>query len=409
MSVWAVVLAAGRGKRMEAAGIGIEKQFLEWRGRPLFWHSGLVLARVPVMGGIVFVFPAREQENLGELESMIVDLDNRDGLNLPWLVTLGGERRQDSVYNGLAMLPPDCGRVLVHDAARPFLSAGLAAALAQALDGADAAIPGVPVSDTIKVVRDGMVAETLERDGLRAVQTPQAFRLGLLRKAHELAREQDWEVTDDASMMERMGVPVAVVPGEEENVKITTPADLERLRASEPVAAPEPVVGYGYDVHAYAYAMDKSGQPSRPLKLGGIPIPGAPEVRAHSDGDVLLHALTDALLGCLGQGDIGKRFPDSDPGLDNAASAIFVTEVMQDVWQAGLALTHVDLTVIAQTPRLAPHVDLIRKNVAELLRMDGSRVNIKATTEEGLGFTGEKRGLKAVAVVSALRPATANR
>ncbi|MDD4950965.1 MAG: 2-C-methyl-D-erythritol 2,4-cyclodiphosphate synthase, partial [Desulfovibrionaceae bacterium] len=221
---------------------------------------------------------------------------------------------------------------------------------------------------------------------------PQGFKRGLLVRAHALAQEQGWEVTDDASLVERMGEPVLVVPGEEANVKITTPEDLARLNQARPAA---PCVGLGYDAHRYG--------PGRPLVLGGIPIPNGPRVQAHSDGDVLLHALTDALLGCAGAGDIGLLFPDTDPAFEAMSSSIFVKEALARAQEAGLKIVHADLTVVAQTPKIAPWREQIAENVAGLLGLERGQVNVKATTEEGLGFTGEKKGLKAYALVTAVR------
>lgn len=401
MSTWAIILAAGSGSRLAAMGIDEKKQFLQWKTRPLYWHSVLTLARVPRVFGLVLVFP--EQELLPEQER-VIELTGQDGLGLPWLAVAGGARRQDSVANGLAALPPDCDAVLVHDAARPFASPALCNALLDALLAPDSlahgVIPALPVPDTIKQVHGPRVLQTLQRSELRAVQTPQAFRLRSLRRAHLEAAAKGWEVTDDASMLERLGLEVLTVAGEEGNVKITTPKDLRLLQEQEPTRQVAPACGWGYDVHRY---VAEGTAKARPMKLGGVPISGAPLVQAHSDGDVLLHALTDALLGCIGQGDIGERFPDSDPSLENMNSAVFLDMVLQDLLGQGLRLEHVDCTVIAQIPRIAPHKQLIRDNLSKLLHLPVERVNVKATTEEGLGFTGEKKGIKAVAMVMAMR------
>ena len=198
--------------------------------------------------------------------------------------------------------------------------------------------------------------------------------------------------------MERAGHSVTIVPGEEANVKITTPADLELLR---PRVLASPRTGWGYDVHRYLPA-DQEHAKARPMMLGGVSIPGATRVIAHSDGDVLLHALTDALLGIACAGDIGELFPDTDATFENMPSAVFVSEALRRVRQAGYVPVHADLTVVAQVPKLAPHKARIAAQVARLLELPAGAVNVKATTEEGLGFTGEKRGIKAVAVVTAM-------
>ncbi len=404
LSVWALILAAGQGTRLAQAAGGVKKQFLEHQGRPLFWHSALTMARVPALRGLVFVFPPDE---LLAAQAHVIDLDAADALGLPWLAVAGGERRQDSVWQGLQALPPDCDAVLVHDAARPFASAALIDSLIQALRGGNnAAIPAVPVVDTVKAVQDGVVQATLPRHTLQAVQTPQAFLRHPLEEAHRQAQAQGWDVTDDASMVEQMGQPVAVLPGEPGNVKITTAEDLSRLtreadRAPDQALKLVPRVGWGYDVHRYVSPEEPK---ARPLKLGGVPIAGGPHVAAHSDGDVLLHALADALLGCLGQGDIGQRYPDTSPEFENIESGVLVSEILVDMEHAGVLMTHVDLTIVAQTPKISPWREQIRRNVAGLLGLDPRLVNVKATTEEGLGFTGKKKGLKAVAVVTALAP-----
>ncbi|GAB7080417.1 2-C-methyl-D-erythritol 4-phosphate cytidylyltransferase [Megalodesulfovibrio paquesii] len=408
MSIWCIILAAGGGTRLQAATGGRAKQFLELDGRPLYWRSALTMRGLPEIAGLVFVAP---EANLPEMDAEIRQLWVDDALNLPWRLVAGGVRRQDSVRHGLAALPEDCDQVLVHDSARPFASAALVRRLLEALRpggqlglGVQAVIPGLPVTDTIKTVEADTVLHTLDRATLRAVQTPQAFALPLLREAHARAQAEGWEATDDASLIERLGQPVCLVPGEETNVKITTPRDLALLQPAQQALLP--LSGWGYDVHKYGDADDPK---ARPMKLGGVPIPKAPSILAHSDGDVLLHALTDALAGLICAGDIGTRFPDSNPAFEGMNSAIFLHEMLHDVWAADVMLTHADLTIIAQIPKIGPYREAIRKNVALLLKLDPAQVNVKATTEEGLGFTGEKKGIKAVALVSAVRALQAGR
>lgn len=390
-SLWTIILAAGQGSRLASSTGGTRKQFLHLEGHPLYWRSVLTMSAIPELAGVVLVFPPQE------LEQRSAELENLKNISDPGvriLITGGGERRQDSVRLGLAALPRDCNRVLVHDSARPFFSPALVQALLGGLtDEIRGVIPAIAVTDTIKQVDNDLVLATLPRESLRAVQTPQLFLTSLLRQVHEQALEEDWTVTDDASMIERAGYRVRIVPGETANLKITTPEDLRVLATPAPL--PVPCTGFGYDVHAYGG--------NRPMVLGGMPIAGAPFVKAHSDGDVLLHALCDAILGCLGLGDIGEHFPDSDDRFENISSAILLSEVMDKARALGLCITHVDLTVIAQIPRLAPHKEAIRGNVARLLELCDQQVNVKATTEEYLGFTGRKEGIKAVAVVTATR------
>ncbi|WP_147818966.1 2-C-methyl-D-erythritol 4-phosphate cytidylyltransferase [Salidesulfovibrio onnuriiensis] len=386
---WAVLLAAGSSTRLRDAGGGVRKQYIEYKGVPLFWHSARTLSRIAAMKGVVFVFP---EADLKHMRRTVKDLFKTDDLGLRFEVVAGGERRQDSVRHGLEALPRECDAVLVHDSARPFASASMIQSLVEALeDGAQGVVPAIEVSDTIKRVDGGAVSETLVRSELRAVQTPQAFVTDILRRAHERAEAEGWDVTDDASMVERLA-EVRIVPGEAANIKITTPGDLEALKQPRTLV---PCTGWGYDVHRYG------GE--RPMVLGGVPIAGAPQIKAHSDGDVLLHALMDAILGCFGGGDIGRHFPDTDPRWDGADSSILLREVLVLAEKAGVRIVHADLTVIAQVPRLAPHADQIARNLGRLLALDPHQVNFKATTEEKLGFTGEKKGIKAVACVTALR------
>lgn len=390
-SLWTIILAAGRGSRLASSTGGKCKQFLHHEGHPLYWRSVLTMSAIPELAGVVLVFPAQE---LDRCRAELENLKNIGDPGVRILAVSGGDRRQDSVRLGLAALPRDCERVLVHDSARPFFSAALVHTLLAGLTGeACGVIPAIAVTDTVKQVEDDLVLATPPRETLRAAQTPQLFPTALLRRVHEQALAEDWAVTDDAGMIERAGFAVRVVPGETANLKITTPEDLRVLATPAPL--PVPCTGFGYDVHAYGG--------NRPMVLGGMPIAGAPFIKAHSDGDVLLHALCDAILGCLGLGDIGEHFPDSDEKFENISSAILLSEVMDKARSQGLVITHVDLTVIAQTPRLAPHKTAIRGNVARLLELSDLQVNVKATTEEHLGFTGRKEGIKAVAVVTGAR------
>jgi len=386
---WALILAAGQGARMAEATDGTAKQFLPWRGMPLFWHAARAMSRSACVAGIVFVFPPDQRP---QAEALLADLHKQDDLGLPWTTASGGPLRQDSVRLGLAALPERPACVLVHDAARPFLSPSLVRRVCEALaQGAEGVIPAIAVTDTIKRVENGRVAATLPRESLAAVQTPQGFRLDALLAAHAHAMTTGMSVTDDASLLEALGHEVRVIPGEADNVKITRPEDLALLREEAPV--PDLRTGMGYDVHKY-------GQ-GRPMRLGGVPIPGAPEVLAHSDGDVLLHALADAVLGCACLGDIGQHFSDKDPKFEGISSAILLQQVLDMARGVGCAPCHADVTIVAQVPKLAPYREEIRKNIARLMGLPTARVNVKATTEEHLGFTGRAEGIKAYAVVTA--------
>ena len=399
MIVWTILLAAGSSTRMKDAGVSTKKQFLDAGGEPVFWKSAKAFSRTAGISGLVFALPPDEQ---AAMVSHIAELDRQSPLGLEWGAVPGGARRQDSLENALSALPADCTHVLVHDAARCFVTPEVIVRVIEALRaGAKAVIPAVPVKDTIKEVSEGLVASTPDRERLMAVQTPQGIELSVLRRGFEIARQENLTVTDDAGLAEALGLPVHVVAGSEQNVKITTPADL-RLLGGQSVRVAIPRVGFGYDVHRYVTKDTPQGTPGRPMVLGCAPIPGAPEVIAHSDGDVLLHALADALLGCLCQGDIGQHFPDTDQRFSGVASSILVSEILAKFGPAGLTLVHVDLTVVAQVPKVGPHREHIRRNVAGLLGLRPERVNVKATTEEKLGFTGAKLGIKAYATATAV-------
>lgn len=396
--IWAVILAAGRGKRLEQATGGVFKQFLPYKGAPLFWNSALNLARAPRLDGLVFVFPP---ESLDEAAGMVEELNGRSPLGLPYRCAAGGEERQDSVKSALATLPPTCAYVLVHDSARPFAGPALTDRLLDALEsGHKGVIPGLNPADTVKLVNEcSLVADTPPRKNLRLVQTPQAFDREALEEAHAHGQKLGLQVTDDAALLEAAGIPVLVIDGESSNIKITRPEDLDMLQENaRDKQNMLPCNGLGYDVHRYGG--------SRPLRLGGVLIDNCDlTVKAHSDGDVLLHALMDALLGCASAGDIGEHFPDSDPCFDGASSAVLLSEILELVRGQGIILTHVDLTVVAQVPKISPYRKEIAKNVAHLLHLSEEQVNLKASTEEGLGFTGAREGIKAIALVTALRPA----
>lgn len=402
LAFWAIILAAGSGSRMAAANSAASpprpKQFLTYNQAPLFWHSALTMGRVPRITGLIFVFSAAWRD---EAELQLRRLDENRVLGIPWHVATGGAQRQDSVFAGLTLVTrhaPHCQAVLVHDSARPFASASLVERVCAGLATQNSppcagCIPALPVTDTIKVVQDDIVISTPDRAQLRAVQTPQAFFTADLYTAHTQAQQHGWNVTDDASLMELCGHRVATVMGEAANHKITHVEDLAMLHQN-PSAAIH-CSGFGYDVHRFGVG--------RPMLLGGVPMPNAPEVIAHSDGDVVLHALMDALLACACLGDIGQHFPDTAAAYDNISSAVLLDIVLQKVRGAGVCPQQVDITIITQIPKVAPQRDVIRRNIARLMALDLHKINVKATTEEGLGFTGAKEGIKAVALVNAMR------
>lgn len=401
MTAKAIVAAAGSGRRM---GAGISKVFLPLAGRPLLLHTLETLTASPCLEGVVVVVRAEDVP-------LCRRLVRGAGLGKVEAVVAGGAERQDSVARGLLALGEGADVVAVHDGARPLCSPALVEATVAAARRTGAALAAVPVKDTIKVVdADGRVVSTPDRRGLFAAQTPQAFRLEVLREAFAAASARGWRATDEAALVEALGRPVAVVPGEEANLKVTTPMDLalaeEILRARRGEAgsdAPPALaglrVGHGYDVHPLV--------PGRRLVLGGVEIPHEVGLAGHSDADAVVHALIDALLGAAGLGDIGAWFPDDDARFCGADSLELLREVAAHLRGLGWRVLNCDVTVIAERPRLSPHREAMRRRLAEGLGVSPHRVGVKATTTEGLGFAGRGEGIAAHAVALLAREVSA--
>jgi 2-C-methyl-D-erythritol 4-phosphate cytidylyltransferase/2-C-methyl-D-erythritol 2,4-cyclodiphosphate synthase len=307
----------------------------------------------------------------------------------------GGAERQASVRAGLeALAAREPDMVLIHDAARPFADKSLIQRVIEALQSHPAALPGVAVSDTLKRVQNGRVGETVERAGLWRAQTPQGFRFDAILQAHRAAEESGRDFTDDASIAEWYGLEVALVEGAEANRKFTTGEDFQMAEAMLRGAAPSLSglrIGNGYDVHAL--------EPGDYVTLGGVRIPHDMRLSGHSDADVVLHALTDALLGAIGDGDIGVHFPPSEERWRGADSSIFVAEALRRVQERGGTILNADVTLLCEAPKIGPHRDAMRGRIAELLGVDLDRVGLKATTHEKLGAIGRKEGIAAMATV----------
>lgn len=416
-NVVALIPAAGQGKRM---GNQVNKQFLCLAGLPILVHTLTVFERHPRIDAIVLVCREEEQDFCRK------EIVEKFNLKKVVAVVAGGDERQQSVYNGLQALPPDTELVVVHDGARPFVSAEV---IDRTLEGAfealergacAAAIAAVPVKDTIKEAGPGgVVAGTPDRTRLWQVQTPQVFAAGLLREAHDQARRDGFAGTDDGALVEHLGRPVQLVPGTYENIKITTAEDLaigeailKRRSTGEatlkqwstggPAAgqmalqaekgAAKVRVGMGYDVHRLVKG--------RALILGGVEIPYHLGLLGHSDADVLLHAIADAILGAVGAGDIGRHFPDTDPAFKGISSLLLLRRVAEIAARKGYEPGNVDAVIVAQKPKLAPFIPEMIVRTAEALGTAGELVNIKATTTEGLGFAGTGEGIAAYATVS---------
>jgi len=379
----ALVVAAGRGRRF---GAEMPKQYVPLAGRALLFHAAAALSRHPRVDRVRVV--------IGDGDRPLYDRALA-GLDLLEPVT-GGDSRQDSVRLGLESLEalaPD--RVLIHDAARPALDAALVDRVLDALDAVPGAIPALPVTDSLKrVAEDGRIKGAVERAGLWCAQTPQGFRFAEILAAHRRAVGR--ALTDDAAVAEAAGLAVAVVPGSAANVKVTAPED--RVRAERLMGlGRETRVGQGFDVHAFG--------PGDRVTLCGVEIPHDRGLVGVSDADAGLHALVDAVLGALGAGDIGDHFPPSDPAWKGVDSFVFAAAARDLVAEAGGAITHLDVTLVCERPRIGPHRAAMVARVAEAFAVAPARVSVKATTTERLGFTGRGEGIAAFAVATLALPA----
>lgn len=389
-AVAALIVAAGRGLR---AGGDRPKQYRLVEGRPVLARALTpFLADAAIDTVAVVIGEGDEQRYADAVEGL-------DATRLARPVT-GGATRQASVRLGLRALARDGfrGIVLVHDAARPFVSPAQIGGAVQALAAGEvAAVPALPVTDTIKRTDDsGHIVETPPRDRLVSVQTPQAFRLAPLLAAHEAAEAAALDgFTDDAAIMEWAGHAVATFPGDPANTKLTHPEDFLRT-GRQPAMQLVTRVGTGYDVHAFG--------PGDHVWLGGVQIEHERGVTAHSDGDVALHALTDALLGALADGDIGSHFPPSDPQWRGARSAQFLAFAAERVRVRGGRIDHLDLTIVCEAPKVGPHREAMRVAIAAAAAIAPQRVAIKATTSERMGFTGRREGLAALATATIRLP-----
>jgi 2-C-methyl-D-erythritol 4-phosphate cytidylyltransferase/2-C-methyl-D-erythritol 2,4-cyclodiphosphate synthase len=384
--VAAVVVAAGRGFR--AGGDG-PKQYREVGGEPVIRTSLKGLAGHP---GIAMVQPVIHPDDRDLFRAAAAGL----GVLEP---VFGGATRQASVRAGLeALSPRRPDLVLVHDAARPFASAALIARGIAAARASGAAIPAVAVADTVKTVdASGFVTGTLERAQLRLVQTPQAFGFASLLAAHERARAAGRDdFTDDSALVEWAGIKVSTFEGEGANVKLTTADDFVRVGAAELAALADLRTGSGYDVHAFG--------PGDHVTLGGVRIAHSQGLSGHSDADVVLHALVDAILGALADGDIGVHFPPSDPQWRGASSDRFLAFAIERLRARKGRIAHLDVNVICEAPRIGPHRDAMRQRIAEIAGIDIGRVAVKATTSEKLGFIGRSEGMAAFATATVRLP-----
>jgi 2-C-methyl-D-erythritol 4-phosphate cytidylyltransferase/2-C-methyl-D-erythritol 2,4-cyclodiphosphate synthase len=385
----AVIVAAGSGVR---AGGERPKQYQDIGGSPVLRRTALAFVDHPGVSHVQVVI-APDHVTLYD-ETMA-------GLSLLPPVC-GGASRQASVRAGLeALTNLSLDLVLIHDAARPFVTSPHISHVIASLDRHAAAIPALPVTDTLKRAKAGLVSATVDRAGLWAVQTPQGFRYDMIAEAHRRAAESGTtDFTDDAAIAEWAGMDVALMAGDPDNRKITSADDLKqadlRLRAQAALALGDVRVGQGFDVHSFA--------PGDRVTLCGIAIPHAKKLSGHSDADAALHALTDAILGTIGAGDIGQHFPPSDPQWRGADSSVFLRKALELLAERGGAVANADLTIVCEAPRIGPHVVAMRQRLSELLAIAIDRVSVKATTSEKMGFTGRGEGLAAFATVTVRLP-----
>ena len=402
-----VIVAAGRSTRMA----GLDKQFAIAGQKPLLAHTVAVFERNPTISHIVLVL---NESNLLRGRALAY----QEGWQKVRYIVTGGARRQDSVWNGLQSLsdnPPKW--VLIHDGARPFVDDNIIADGLIAVREYGACVVGVPVKDTIKLVKTDtlLVEQTPPRELLWAVQTPQFFDYALICETHRQAIRLQLDVTDDASLLEKLNRPVKIFQGTYTNIKVTTPDDLllaQRLFAESPAniaadtapshpnilkdnALPQMRIGQGYDVHRLVAG--------RPLILGGLHVPFEMGLDGHSDADVLTHAIINALLGAAGLGDIGRYFPPSDPTYKGISSLNMLAQVNQLLQASGWQIQNIDATVAAQRPKLGPHAAQMRQLLASQLGIAPDQVNLKATTTEKLGFVGREEGLEAQAIALLVR------
>jgi 2-C-methyl-D-erythritol 4-phosphate cytidylyltransferase/2-C-methyl-D-erythritol 2,4-cyclodiphosphate synthase len=378
----ALIVAGGRGQRL---GDPIPKQYLALQGKPVLRRSVEAFLHHPRVDAVRVVIRRDDEERY---RASVAGLSLLDPV-------AGGAERQDSARAGLeSLVGLGAKSVLIHDAARPLVDAPTIERTLDALASHEGAIAALPVTDTVKRGRDGLAGETIDRAGLWRAQTPQTFRYEAILAAHRAAAGQ--ALTDDAAVAEHAGLAVALVLGHEDNIKITSREDLERA-ARACGGMPDIRVGNGYDVHRFG--------PGDGLMLCGVAVAHEHGLLGHSDADVGLHAITDALLGAIGDGDIGMHFPPSDPRWKGADSSVFLRHALGLVAARGGRLTHVDVTVICERPKVGPQRAQMVARIAELLALDASRVSVKATTTEGLGFTGRREGIAAQATATVVFPA----
>ncbi|HET6388154.1 bifunctional 2-C-methyl-D-erythritol 4-phosphate cytidylyltransferase/2-C-methyl-D-erythritol 2,4-cyclodiphosphate synthase [Hyphomicrobium sp.] len=392
MRIAALIVAAGRGTRAASGAGSGPKQYAVIGGTAVLTRAIEAFARHPEVDEIKVVIHADD----AELYERAAEGAGAGKLSKP---AIGGPSRQASVLRGLEALAPGApDLVLIHDAARPFVSSTTISKVIAALNSKSAALAALPVTDTLKRSGgDGLITETVARAGLWRAQTPQGFHFAPIIEAHRAAAEKELDTfTDDAAIAEWAGLGVAVVEDSAANIKITTAEDIE-LADQQMTRTLEPRTGTGFDVHCFCEGDH--------VWLGGVKIPHTHKLEGHSDADVVLHALTDALLGTIGDGDIGQHFPPSDPKWKGAASRQFLEDAARRIREIGGRIGNVDITVLAEAPRIGAHRPAMQALIGEVLGLPANRIGIKATTMEGMGFVGRREGIAAMASATVFVPA----
>ncbi|MAL08959.1 MAG: bifunctional 2-C-methyl-D-erythritol 4-phosphate cytidylyltransferase/2-C-methyl-D-erythritol 2,4-cyclodiphosphate synthase [Maricaulis sp.] len=375
----AIIVAAGKGIR---AGGGVPKQYRPIAGQPVLRHTIFRFVRHPGIGQVIVVIADEDRDRA---KTALAGLDV--------MFVTGGATRTASVRAGLDAVPDGVDLVLIHDGARPFVPAALIDAVLEGLQIADGALPVLPVADALWSGSGDHVAKPVSRDGIFRAQTPQGFRLSAIRAAYAALAPPDTELADDVAVARAAGIDVRLVPGDEENFKLTQAEDFER--AERMANRGESVTGSGFDVHRL--------EPADHMMLCGVRIEEGLGLSGHSDADAGLHAITDALLGAIAAGDIGQHFPPSDPQWKGASSDRFLEHAVMLARDAGATLVHVDVTLICERPKIGRYRDAMRNRLGDILQLPLDRVSVKATTTEGLGFTGRGEGLAAQALVTVRR------
>lgn len=377
-TVTALIAAGGSGNRMNS---DIPKQFMLIEATPIIAKTLLAFQNDKLTDNIVIVSRPDDIEKIQEIIKTYKIEKVTD-------IVSGGKTRQLSIINGLNKVTSDI--VLIHDAARPFVSQAQIDEVIKSVDKNKAAALGIPISDTLKLSNNGKIVKTIDRNGMYAIQTPQGFDTKLIKAAHENATKNNISVTDDCSVAEAMGIDVFIVNGSARNIKITNPDDIIIANAINRSEDKKMQIGMGYDVHKLCKDRD--------LILGGVKIDYELGLLGHSDADVLLHAIMDAMLGATALGDIGKHFPDTDEKYKDADSRKLLHHTKSLLNEIGASVNNIDATIIAQAPKLLPYIDAMRKNIADDLNLPLDKVSVKATTTEKLGFCGRGEGIAAEAI-----------